>query len=422
MPRTTKAHKAGLDLLDQIVFNELVVYQGMTDYERLQLDTIISRVTEMAETKYVGSEIEFIKHLAFALLGVALCNTIDECQAAFPVIPQATNVTLEEINKVEKHHKKYVMQKVLDHTGEWMGLDGDYALKIVDELRSEFTGYSALVRRDLLMRCFVAEFSDASVKTYCWLISCGVLPVTKNGPDRIKWLMDENIAMRLALICDYEMIAHQINISSHGYYPPETRIAQDKLELHEQVNDRLLDVEIAHRRSAGQRSLKGFIPLIGDVDMFNQERIKEFFRNWGERKARFRMYSGNLASWLGFLGAVMVKKDHVVEQKKQELEDSRAKDTGEIAKRVMQGIYSDTDNAGKITENVQSRLADLYGLRISANTLYRAYDDRLFLSNDHLLENYCRLSRDLDVAFPAIGEDNLYQGSFMLAGKFIRKR
>ncbi|WP_340053167.1 hypothetical protein [Pseudomonas sp. JAI120] len=41
MARITKAQKAGLDFLDQIFFNELVVHRGMNDEEQQQLETVI---------------------------------------------------------------------------------------------------------------------------------------------------------------------------------------------------------------------------------------------------------------------------------------------------------------------------------------------------------------------------------------------
>jgi len=65
MPRMTKAHRAGLDFLDLVFFNDLVVHVGMDAEERSQLRRIVERVTQMVECRHSGREAEVIKHLVF---------------------------------------------------------------------------------------------------------------------------------------------------------------------------------------------------------------------------------------------------------------------------------------------------------------------------------------------------------------------
>ncbi|WGK63543.1 hypothetical protein QAO71_17390 (plasmid) [Halopseudomonas sp. SMJS2] len=422
MPRISKAHKAGLDLVDQIAFNELVVYQGMTDIERQQLGTIISRVTEMAESKYQGREAEIIKHSAFALLAIALSNTGEEIRNAIALDFPPLDLPKQTIDQIHSHIRTVQMATMLVSTEKWIGFDGSYACEIVDSLQNEFTDYSALVRRDLVMRCFVMEFAEASVKTYCWLTVCGVLPVTKNDPTRIKGDLDKTIALRLALMCDYEMIIQFLKASASETSGTEVLARKHKkLDLKESTLDRLLDVQNVFQRSWSRSSLRNTIPLICEDDLMNTERMGKFFDMWGARKARFRTHPGNLASWLSFLGATMVEMHLPVERIKQEVENKRAAAANENAKRVMRSVFNAADNAGTITERVQNHLLKEYGLQINADTLYRGHA-MLCKSTLYLLQFHCEIARGAGVAFSPVQDDPFYLSAFVHSDKLPSKK
>nr|BFE89568.1 hypothetical protein GCM10020185_01040 [Pseudomonas brassicacearum subsp. brassicacearum] len=151
----------------------------MNDEEQQQLETVIKRVTQMAESQYSGREAELIKHFAYYFLEVSLTNTMAEWMQVFPVTalppicPRRRSKRLITLRVISR----WLFMLVLAEKST--GFDASYALEIAEALKSEFAGYSALVRRDLVMRCFACEFRDVSVGIYCWLIVAGVLPVTK---------------------------------------------------------------------------------------------------------------------------------------------------------------------------------------------------------------------------------------------------
>ncbi len=173
MARITKAQKAGLDFLDLVFFNELVVYQGMDAEERRQLEMVIQRVTQMAESRHSGRESEIIKHLAYYFLEVSLANTTEELRQAIWVEVPPPDLSKETIEAVERYMNVFQMAFMLAMTEKSTGVLASYALEIADALKGEFVSYSALVRRDLLKRCFVREFRDVSVGVYCWLTVAG---------------------------------------------------------------------------------------------------------------------------------------------------------------------------------------------------------------------------------------------------------
>lgn len=418
MPRTSKAHNAGLDLLDLISFNDLVVHHGMDDDERQQLDKIIFRVTEMVDRVHVGREAEIAKHLAFAILGIALSNTSAECRNAFPWVPSSSNLPEEMVEKISQHLRDFEIANVLAFTAKTFGFDVSPVWEIIVSLQNEFSELSALVRRDLLLRCFVAEFEEAALKSYCWLTVSEVLPVTKNDPSRIRCDLDEKFLLRLALLCSYEMITHYLNVFSRESSSVEVmRLNHKSLDLKEPTIDRLLHIDNVFQGAWSRSSLRNTVPQIRAEDMTDKQRVVKFFDNWGARKVRFRMHAGTLASWLSFLGAIKVERHHAFESKKQDRENKRATEAGERAQRVMRPVFSATDNDGAITDVVQIRLFEHYGLHINADTLYRCHS-MLRKSTLKLVELHCRTVRKAGVAYSAVHDDPFYLSQFVHSEKY----
>ncbi|MDA7087253.1 hypothetical protein PH586_12740 [Pseudomonas sp. SA3-5] len=415
MARITKAQKAGLDFLDLVFFNELVVYRGMDAEERRQLETVIQRVTQMTESRYSGRECEIIKHLAYYFLEVSLANTSEELRQAIPVEVPQPDLPKETIEAVDRHTNAFQMGFMLAVTRKSTGVDASYALEIADALKGEFVGYSALVRRDLLKRCFVREFKDVSVGVYCWLTVAGVLPVTKNSPDRIGSEFDEKFITRLALLADYEMITHGLNMLISKDNSICVFLGRREFNLTEATVDRLLDIQKHFNEAVTKSSLRG-IPLINTRDLTSMEQIQDFFERWGIRKVRLRMHAGTLASWLGILGAGMVElqlwREYVHAARKK-----YPNGTGsvEIAELKVAAIFNACDNQHTITEFVKDRLSE-YGLKINPDTLYRSHS-MMRKTILRLLGRYCKLTRDAGVVMSPIYDDTFYGSAFINADK-----
>lgn len=418
MARITKAQKAGLDFLDQIFFNELVVHRGMDAEERRQLDTVIARVAQMVEGRYSGREAEIIRHLAYCLLEASLVNTPEQWMQAFPVKALPPDLSRETVEAVDHFDRDLQMAFMLVLTEKSTGFEVSYALEIAETLNGEFAGYSALVRRDLVKRCFVREFSDVSVGAYCWLTVAGVLPVTKNSSDRICSQFNERFITRLTLLADYEMITHGLNVERGKDSFAPTFLGQSKLKLSRATVDRLLDVQKTFHESIYKSSLHG-IPLINTRDLTRTEQVQGFFEQWGRRKVRLRMHTGTLASWLGILGAGMVELQllreyaHAAREKYPDGAESVA-----IAELKVAAIFNACDNQHTITEFVRERLAQ-YGLQINPDTLYRNHSTmrKTILRSVNI---YCKLTRDAGVVMSAIYDDSLYGSTFIHADKLSR--
>ena len=407
-----------MDFLDQIFFNELVVHRGMNDEEQQQLETVIKRVTQMAESQYSGREAELIKHFAYYFLEVSLTNTMAEWMQVFPVTELPPDLSTQTVEAVDHFTSDFQMAFMLVLAEKSTGFDASYALEIAEALKSEFAGYSALVRRDLVMRCFACEFRDVSVGIYCWLIVAGVLPVTKNCSDRISNEFNDRFITRLTLLADHEMIVHSLKVMISKDNSTSVFLGQAKFELKEATIVRLLDIQKVFNESVAKSSLRG-IPLINGRDLTSAEQVQRFFDQWGSRKARLRIHTGTLASWLSILGAGMVEMQLSREYHNAAQEKYRnGSESFEISDLKVAAIFNACDNKDTLTEVVRQRLLE-YGLKINPDTLYRSHS--MMRKNIlRLVSMYCKMTREAGVVMSAIYDDTFYSSTFIHADKLPR--
>ncbi|WP_240219792.1 hypothetical protein [Rheinheimera hassiensis] len=420
MARITKAQKAGLDFLDQSFFNELLVHRGMNAKEQNQLGEIITRVSHMAESKYSGREAEIIKHLAYSFLELNVASSLEEMKMAFPEVKSSVGVPLDTIKKVEEFEVSYQMGLMLAITEKSTGFKANHALEIFETLKGEFVNYSPLVRRDLVWRSFAYEFEDASVNIYCWLTVAGVLPVKKNGPDRIDSNFSAEFMIRLTLMAEYEMIKHNLKQAFSKNNLASVFLGKPDFDLNETTIDRLLDINKVFHESSSKLSLSS-IPIINNLDLTNKMLVQNFFDQWGSRKVRLRMHTGTLASWLGFLGAGMIEI-----QRAREYTDAAEKKFNEGVESVkisdlkVPAIFNACDNGNTTTEFIKKRLSG-YGLQINSDTLYRNHS-LMSKTELRLLLMYCNMTRDQGIVLPVIYDDTFYMSLFIHSDKILIKK
>ncbi|SBW84958.1 hypothetical protein PVE_R2G0933 [Pseudomonas veronii 1YdBTEX2] len=316
---------------------------------------------------------------------------------------------------VDNFWNDYQMAYMSVITEKNTGVLANHALQIAEVLIGEFVGCSPLVRRDLLTRCFVSEFTDASVGVYCWLIVSGVLPVTKNNPDRITDEFTESFLIRLALLADYQMIVHAFNMMISKDDASATYLRMRNLNLTEDTVDRLLDIQRHFHDAISKKSLAS-IPLICRRSLENPSQVQEFFGEWGKRKVRFRAHTGTLGSWLSILGAAMVHRQLMGEYAlAARTQYANRLGAVKLSDLKVPAIFNACDNQHTITELVKGRLSE-YGLRINPDTLYRSHST-MRKTTLRLLALYCKLTRDLGVAMSAPYEDVSYVNAFVHSDK-----
>lgn len=415
MPRSTNSKMAGLDFLDLVFFNDLVVHLGMDAEERCQLEEIVRRVTQMVESRHVDREADVIKHLVYYFLEVSLANTTEEVSQVTPHVPRPSNLSSDLMEAVDNFWNDYQMAYMSVVTENTTGVMAHHALEIAETLIGEFAGYSPLVRRDLVTRCFVSEFTDASVGVYCWLVVSGILPVTKNSSDRITVEFTDSFITRLTLLADYQMVVHAYNMLISKIEPVGVYMGMSNLKLTEKTVERLLDIQSHFHQAINKKSLLS-IPLLSNRDLSNLERVKDFFEKWGKRKVRLRMYPKGLGGWLSILGAGMVQKQSMDEYA-HAARTQYPNRTGEVMLKVLKipAIFNACDNRNTITEFVTIRLSG-FGLRINPDTLYRSHA-KLRKTTLRMLATYCEMTRGFGVAMSAPYDDTCYLSVFIHSDK-----
>lgn len=420
MARITKEQKAAMDLVDQLCFDQLVVYGGMDAAERQQLNKIVTRVNQMAEEKYTGANAEAIKHMAYCFLEVYLVNSRDELRKAIPVDVGTLDLPEETIAAFDRYNTDYQLAFMLVLVEKATGFDASYALEIAEALKDEFAGYSALVRRDLVKRCLAWEFEDAPLMAYCWLTVTEVLPAKKNAPERINNPVKPEFVTRLTLLASHEMLMHNLKITLGKTSAASVLVRNNLLKLNENYIDSLLDVERVFTEASLKPSLRG-VPQITVCDFKNPKRVKNFFSNWGSRKTRLRMHTGTLASWPGFLGAAMLEI-RLTNEYLSAAQEKFCQGTLSVAMTDLKvpPIFNAFDNQNTLSEGVQRKLA-AYGLRINADTLYRTHV-MLRKTTLHILHSYCQLTRKTGVVMSAIEDDIWYMSLFIHGDKVAAKQ
>lgn len=417
MARIKTEHRAGLDFLDQVLFHDLVVHIGMDWRERGQLKTIISRVREMVEARCTGRDVEIITHLAYYFLEISLANTMDEWRQAAtfkvpdPVLPKETVVAVHE------HTKAYQSAWMLVASQLTTGVDGVLALQIAETLNDEFAGYSPLVRRDLVRRCFAYEFQDASLSVYCWLVIAGVLPVTKTDRERLHLEFSERFLTRLSLLADFESLMHALCMDIAKTNTTGVFLGQPQFDLKEKTVDRLLNIQKTFHEALNKKSLSAAPVLCKPgVLQHTHEHVQNFFKKLGMRKVRLRMHNGSLASWLGVLGASLVEQVLMIEYENAACEQfPNGPGIVNKADLKVRAIFNALDNQGTITDSVKNRLSTL-GFTINPDTLYRVHS-AMNKSTLYMIDLYCKTTRDMGMVMSSLYEDPHYGGIFIHADR-----
>jgi hypothetical protein len=217
------------------------------------------------------------------------------------------------------------------------------------------------------------------------------------------------------LIADREMITHYLKVMLSGDNFAAVYLNHPKFDLKEATIDRLLNVHRVFYESSTKSSLRS-IPMINLRDLTSTGQVQNFFEQWGNRKARLRMHTGTLASWLGILGAgkVEIQLSREYYFSAQEKYKNRAESV-EISELKVPAIYNACDNQFTITQIVKESLSE-YGLHINPDTLYRCHS-MMRKTTLRLVNMYCKMTRDAGVVTAAIYDDTFYGSVFIHADK-----
>tara|TARA_R100000027_G_C2247406_1_gene93588 strand:- start:1315 stop:2484 length:1170 start_codon:yes stop_codon:yes gene_type:complete len=375
----------------------------MTDEERRQLQTIVERVTTMVERKYSGWTAEIIKHAAYCFLEVSMSGSQEEWEPDSLPENESLDLSRNDIKAVDQHNRNFKIASILLFIKISTGVDVDFSYQISETLKPEFMNFSDLVKKNLVNRCFVLDFKEASLKSYCLLILAGVLPVTKFRSDGVNGNFDESFVVRLSLMADHKMASHFFQVLMSKANIADTLLDKLNPVLNEKAIDDLIGVRTKLYETRSKKSLRG-VPLTNG-DLTTEGKAWEFFSHWEKRKSRFRIHSKSLGGWLGILGAEMVEIRRL-----DELRNVNSVLSDRTSGAEKSAIFRAIDNRGTITDQIRHRLAQ-YGFSINADTLYRHYSE-ISKTTIPLIDAYCEALREAKFQVSTTEEEDALMSVF----------
>lgn len=394
MGRISAAHVAGLDLIDKLFFNQILVLCLFT--EELvwlkDLDEDIER--ELTGKGVEGVQRQVVKHGVLCLMESELSESILLFNEAFPgkLPPLPADLPAERLQEAEHYKRRFFSAFVLAMLSKLHGCDQDAALDIAQVLLEKYAPAPATVRYRLVERMFAFNFIAGPIDCFTWLSKMDVLNSAKQSAILLESRHGPDFLPRLALLCELDMQRHHIRrttgmggtrgmpsipqVSAIREPSPKTR----KLML--QNFAKAMEVE-------STPELNNSFPVLGLHELEDPAAIGRFLSRVHAYALRVRVFQGSLASWTGMLCAGLVEVLDGIEDRKKP-------------------IFAADFNEGSQTERVADAMARR-GYGITPRSIYERHRD--FKETVlRAVTTYYRIQLGVDVAAPPDLNDATYEG------------
>ncbi|CAB3764506.1 hypothetical protein [Paraburkholderia solisilvae] len=387
MTRTTASKDAGIDLLDRLFCNQILVYLVFGSEERGWLQRLATRVQDaVAATGATGLRAQRLQHWTLCLLEIFLAGELFDLAKSvqFEPPPLPASLDRETVDDIRAFQRRYFAAFALAVADE-MGdpRDKGVPLEVACELAEEFRDAPCAIRHRLVERVLAIQFQDAPIDVFAWLAETGVVPSAKFRQPGAPAVLAEAIAVRAASLCEFEMLRSYIAGSTRlGRYDggwAKALLTQLPDHLSNESKERLLEVMQAEERRLCSITLK--------------DRFTVFMEPRWREKGYVTMFFARCHSMTPYVRAALEKQSTA-------LTDIGA---AMIAIRKAQN----PDKAIYAAEGMQETIADdvctelrMRGLEVNARTLYRHFSTSL---RDHVenLQGYYRLLGRLNTVLPA---------------------
>ena len=341
MGQISASHTAGLDLIDKLFFNQILVHCLFTE-ELLWLKNLDSDLDrELTHKGVTGVQRQVVRHGVLCMMEAGLSESLLLLREVYPdQLPALPDHIPSELNEqTERFHVEYFQAMLLAILNKIHLCDQLVVIDITNVLLGKYEKAPATVRYRLVERMFSYEFSDAPIDCFTWLAQMSVLDSSKHPGRALEALYSTEppsaipppFLQRLALLCELDMQRdHARRIIEKGYDRTRLKMAdrpetgnlppKTKSLIHAQI-----DKDMVVNRD---RSLKHSFPIVNLTELENPASIQYFFSQLNTYAIRFRAFQGSLASWIGMLCGGYVEildRDHdrkvpifsVVENKKK---------------------------------------------------------------------------------------------------------
>lgn len=403
MARITASHAAGLDLIDKLFFNQILVQCLFTEELGWLKDLDADLDRELTHKGVTGDQRQVVRHGVLCMMEAELSESLLLLSEAFPdklpALPD--NITMHQFKQVERHNLCFFQAVLLAMLNAAHECDKLVVIEITNALLGKYKNAPPAVRYRLVERMFSYEFMSAPIDCFTWLAKMGVLSSTKHPSVALEARYEPKFIQRLALLCEIDMQRDYIQreISRDDY--ASLKLIKEIKNIPEKTRKLLLAQAFKLIETNALSNLKHSVPSFGLAELENSASIQRFFNKLNTYSTRFRVFQGSLASWTGMLcGGYVEVLDRRQDQKNP--------------------IYCAEANKKKSLTQVTSENMSACGFEINARTIYERHRDfkETILK---IVTMYYDVTLLVNVAIPPYMNDLAYYGLTPQFGQFKPK-
>lgn len=355
--RIAASHVAGLDLIDKLFFNQVLVF-CLFGEERVwlkELDADLDR--ELTDKGITGVHRQVVKHGVLCLMEIELSDSLLLLKEVYPdklpALP--AGIGKQQFQETERYQLEFFQAMVLATMSLSHQSDTQLVIEITNALLEKYHTAPATVRFRLVDRMFAFEFRQAPIDCFTWLAKMGVLDSSKHPGVGLTSRHGPEFLQRLALMCEFDLhrdhnwrTARLNVLISSGLHVVAKDTPQESRDL-------LLQQEIKRMEVLSKPELNHGMPGINLGELEKPANVQRFFTSLNTYALRFRFFQGSLASWTGMLCGGVVEILHRLQDRKIP-------------------IYADEFNEGSLTQCICEDMS-ARGFEITARTIYERHRD-----------------------------------------------
>jgi hypothetical protein len=370
MSRPTSQQIAGLNILDWLYFNQVLVYSVFSGEHLCCLYNIVEKVkAAVAAAGATGIEAEVMKHYILCYLEIFVS---DENIPGHP--------DFEKVMRFNKDFFAAFIMAIGKKTRDYSSID---ACSIAHGLIADVISAPVAVRFRLAERCLALEYPSAAHEALMWFAESEVIKCAKfrfssrpNKNKRHEPLI--TIITRIGLLCEFELMRNASRRVRGVPTLAETLFTRIASELPSFSKVLVLQAgKLWIEKFHSIESVENSFAIFSTDHAFDKKYVSIFLSNLNLKWSRSRFCLGTSASWVGIIGAfyiVLLKS----------LGNSKAVYIENNSKK----LDADTDTLANAAKDVMRR----YGMEILGRTLYLRYREFNEKIRPRVVDYYIRVN------------------------------
>lgn len=360
MGRISASHTAGLDLLDQLFFNQILVHCLFTQERRWLKNLAEDLDRALTEKGMTGVQRQVVKHGVLCLMEAELSDSLYLLKETYPdkVPALPDDITMEQLEESERYKLNFFEAYVLAVLHKAHACDKDVTFDITNNLLEKYAQAPSTVRYRLMERMFAFEFGAAPIDCFAWLSRMGVLKSVKHPGAALTSCHAPEFLPRLALLCEFNVLRdhlrRQVTLSTQT-----ADVSVENIREIVDISDKTIGLLSENKRREtdvnNMASMKNSFAVIDLAEIENPAKVQTFFAQLHAYTVRFRVFQGSLASWVGMLCGATVEV----------LQQSQDKKTP---------IFTGEFNQGTLTEEVYAHMSKR-GVEMTPRAIYDRHRD-----------------------------------------------